>query len=845
MATITTTIKEPKTFQQIQDQQNELEKKSALESLNNNISKLINAINERDTKRETEQDRQLKMNQLELSRLQLRRAQLGLAKDEKYYQEYSNKWQSKNNFGTSIGLDHGTSVGLGAIGVSALTGGALNPVIVKQLLFPIVTPLINATKALATFPGLIPMLFRKIGGKSSSAIASDPDRKLHGKLDQILGAIKDKTKSSKAKEEKEQSMLSKFLNALLLGAAGMFAASELLGGADGVIINTLKDYGPAMIAGYALGGWKGALVGLGIQLFGEAIGAIKSDKPAPNLVDSAFDHIKALLPTELQGEFTEQQFKGMVGGLILGGTKGAVVGFALGTQTIRLAIGKIAQGKFDELYTDLSDNIDELKKDTIFESVPSDSILGAISGGIIGSRFGWKGLMIGSILGAVGGFAWDRYKNANLPEQNGFHSEFNPSTLNWELANLGKTWSDFDQEARDSLEQEIKDKKRKGYTKEERLAYTKQLIERAYAEKGVSREGKGFWEATGDYIKQSFVENPIETTIMAGGLMTAAYGLLKSATTHTATSISKLIPNTALSPETMSWIKAGLFVAVAGLIQQATNRVNVEYENRMKTEEGIFKTASDNLFEMGVKAVKDGRFLDAADSFWQGTFAYATEKSLQIIDRITKDRTISDVKQNLNEIKEKVKESNEIKKGYEEGKVSEEDYLATVMVDDMFTSAQIKTAVSDIKGLLKQKGYMKRENYGLFDLLHRSVLNEEMKNEIMKKEGFTEEFFNFLQEALRGNIDFSNEEQIGYLSDYGIKIIDERNEQKIKQIREKQEQEDYVAKKLRQDSERANIEMNEREKENEKKQQPPLVIGDQSSNNEFSGPTSHGLDKFD
>lgn len=633
MATITTTIREPKTFQQIQDQQNELGKNQTLESLNNNISKLIKAITDRDEKRETEQDRQLKMNQLELSKLQLRRAQLGLAKDEKYYSDYSRKWSEKNNFGTSIGLDRNTSGNIGAVGVSALTAGALNPVIVKNLLFPIMTPLMNVTKALATFPGLLPGLFRRSSGKSSSAIASDPDRKLHGKLDQILGAIKDKTKSSKAKEEKEQSMLSKFLNALLLGAAGMFTASKLLGGASNSVINTLEKYGPAMIAGYALGGWKGALVGLGIQLFGEAIGLIEGDDSKPDLIKDGFAEIKKLLPSGLKDKFTESQFKGMVGGFILGGTKGALLGFALGTETIQNAISKISEGKFDELYIDLSDNIDALKKDTIFESVPSDSILGAISGGIIGSRFGWKGLMIGSILGAVGGFAWDRYKNANLPEQYGFHSEFNPSTLNWELANLGKTWSDFDQEARDSLEQEIKDKKRKSYTQEERLAYTKTLIEQAYKEKGVSKEGKSFWEATGDYAKQAFVENPVETSIIAGGTMAAAYGLLNSATTRTANLANELITKTGLSPKIKSFIKGGLMFAAAEMIQQATNRVNEEYEKRMTTEEGIFKSASDNLFEMGIKAVKDGRFMDAADSFWQGTFAYATEISMDLMDR--------------------------------------------------------------------------------------------------------------------------------------------------------------------------------------------------------------------
>ncbi len=330
MATITTTIREPKTFQQIQDQQNELGKNQTLESLNDNISKLIKAITDRDQKRETEQDRQLKMNQLELSKLQLRRAQLGLAKDEKYYSDYSRKWSEKNNFGTSIGLDRNTSDNIGAIGVSALTAGALNPVIVKNLLFPIMTPLMNVTKALATFPGLLPGLFHRTSGKSSSAVASDPDRRLHGKLDQILGAIKDKTKSSKAKEEKEQSMLSKFLNALLLGASGMFVASEMLGGGEGVVMQTLKDYGPAMIAGFALGGWKGALVGLGIQLGAEALGIIKTDsKETPNIITDALRAVNGFIEPIFGFELEENEFKGIAAGLMLGGVKGAALGYAI------------------------------------------------------------------------------------------------------------------------------------------------------------------------------------------------------------------------------------------------------------------------------------------------------------------------------------------------------------------------------------------------------------------------------------------------------------------------------------------------------------------------------------
>lgn len=782
MATITTTIREPKTFQQIQDQQNELGKNKTLESLNDNISKLIKAITDRDQKRETEQDRQLKMNQLELSKLQLRRAQLGLAKDEKYYSDYSRKWSEKNNFGTSIGLDKNTSGNIGAIGVSALTAGALNPVIVKNLLFPIMTPLMNVTKALATFPGLLPGLFHRTSGKSSSAVASDPDRRLHGKLDQILGAIKDKTKSSKAKEEKEQSMLSKFLNALLLGASGMFVASEMLGGASNSVINTLKKYGPAMIAGYALGGWKGALVGLGIQLFGEAIGLIEGDDSTPDLIKDGFAEIKNLLPSGLKDKLTEPQFKGMVGGFILGGTKGALIGFALGTETIQKAISKISEGKFDELYIDLSDNIDALKKDTIFESVPSDSILGAISGGIIGSRFGWKGLMIGSILGAVGGFAWDRYKNANLPEQYGFHSEFNPSTLNWELANLGKTWSDFDQEARDSLEQEIKDKKRKNYTKEERLAYTKQLIERAYAEKGVSREGKGFWEATGDYIKKSFVENPVETLATAGGIAlltsTTATKLLSGTIRGLGKTARGLIQTSGAGSQLASLVTGLVLLWIAKGLYNANGEIDKEYNEELFKEENKGKQASEILNEIRNRAIENGEISKAIMASVQGLGASIAEffhpdkeKLLEI------KRTTLKYNRDFHQSGQKYIIGQDEFERYKESAI---DYLGSLIGhDDLLAKIDREGAFTGNKIWIDERFLPLLESIGFnpTDIQKYNEIENKNPKEITKEEKLFQE--NLL-------------DKIGKVSkdDKGVFIINQQNEEKINKEEKKQREEE-------------------------------------------------------
>lgn len=444
MATITTTIREPKTFQQIQDQQNELGKNQTLESLNNNISKLIKVITDRDEKRETEQDRQLKMNQLELSKLQLRRAQLGLAKDEKYYSDYSRKWSEKNNFGTSMGLDKNTSGNLGAIGVSALTAGALNPVIVKQLLFPIMTPLMNVTKALATFPGLFPGLFRRSSGKSSSAIASDPDRKLHGKLDQILGAIKDKARGNKKEKEEQEGLLSKLLKMLILGAAGLSLVGAALGGEEGLVKNTLIEHGKAMLAGFVLGGWKGALVGLALDVFAKTTGIIPKETDKPTIIDVAANNARQKIEEWTGIKINEDQFNLAIAGMMIAGPKGMLVGYLLGNETVKNTIISLKTEGIKGLKTLADREILNAAKGTAFEGIPPDVIEGAIVGGAFGSIAGIQGFVAGALLGAVGGFVWDRYKNLNTMKEEGINTHFDWSKFDYVIDGTdGKTYSDF------------------------------------------------------------------------------------------------------------------------------------------------------------------------------------------------------------------------------------------------------------------------------------------------------------------------------------------------------------------------------------------------------------------
>lgn len=610
MATITTTIKEPKTFQQIQDQENELGKTEAMERLNENVAKLIQTINEKEKKKETEQDRQLKMNQLELSKLQLRRAQLGLAKDEKYYQDYSRKWNEKNNLGTSIGLSKNAGSGLGALGVSALTGGLINPVIVKQVLFPMFNPLVNATKAIASFPGLLPMLFRRVSGKTSSAVASDPDKRLHGKLDQILGAIKDKTKSSKAKEEKEQSMLSKLLNTVLLGALGFTALNTILDGETGVIGNTLKEHGKAMLAGFVLYGWKGALVGLALDVFAKETGIIPKETDKPTILDitaeNAVSTIKQLLGKEGKNfPLTKEQFKLAMAGLMFAGPKGMLVGYLLGNKVVKNAINAFNTNGLSGLQDVVEDQIDKLKEGTILERIPSKAIEGAIVGASLGIKGGPKGFLIGALLGAAGGFVWDRYINANTPEEHGIHTQFNPEKFDWDIAGLDKTWTQFRKEAKEDLK-----KKKIKLTTKNIDRRTSELIRAQLEAEGKSNVAKGFSEVMFDYGKKKIAENPIETMAAAGGiaLLTSgvAEGLLGGTIRKMGNAAKSLITTDGSGAKLASLVNGLVLLWIAKGLWDANGEVNKQYEEELFEEENRGKEASEILKGIKDKAIENG-----------------------------------------------------------------------------------------------------------------------------------------------------------------------------------------------------------------------------------------------
>jgi len=468
MATITTTIKEPKTFQQIQDEQTQLGKEKALEDLNNNIAKLIQTINKKSEKELTADEKKIKANQLELSRLQLQRAQLGLANDQKHYSEYSQKYSRTHGVGSSIGVDQNTRDNTTAIALSAVTGGMLNPVVVKQVLLPPLKVMTNAVGGIVK--ALAPS--RRISGKSSSAIEDNEGKKLNKKLDDILGAIKNKTKSSKPKDTERQSFFSKALGFIsgiagtiggllidaLKGAIGAYLAiklgekigpwlKEVLAGKIGgenadVLVNTMQAYLPSMAAGLAIAGWKGAVAGLAVHLLGESIGVIKTKVQGPTLIDIGAEKLNELLEP-LGITLSPEQFKGVVGGFALAGPKGALLGLALGTESLRNAVSTIKNYGFGTFLKEVDLTVEESTKGTPLENVPSETIEGAIAGGLIGSKFGIKGLLIGALLGAAGGFVWDRIKNRNIPRNAGIDTEFSFSKMNWVVSGTDKTFDDF------------------------------------------------------------------------------------------------------------------------------------------------------------------------------------------------------------------------------------------------------------------------------------------------------------------------------------------------------------------------------------------------------------------
>lgn len=807
MATITTTIKEPKTFQQIQDQQRELGKEEALENLNNNIAKLIKTINDKSEKKITDDERQLKANQLALSKLQLRRAQLGLAKDEKSYSDYSVKYNSSHGIGSSIGVSQNSRDNAAAIALSAMTAGALNPVIIKELLLP---PLKMMTR---TVTGVSKALFsglssagRRISGKTSSATEPDNEGKLHRKLDDILGAIKNKTKSSQKTEEKKEGFFSKALGALaglagtvgrvlisaLKGALGAYLAIKLgekigpfvenflskIVGEDAakVLVNTMQAYIPSMAAGYMIAGWRGAVAGLAFHLLGEAVGIIKTKVNGPTLIDVGADKVNELLkPFGLN--LTTEQFKGVVGGFALAGPKGAVLGFALGTEIVQKAIKRIQDHDYAGIIEDIDDSISNLKKGTPFESVSNDAIKGAIAGGIIGGKFfGFKGLILGAILGAAGGFIWNRYKNANDPSKFGLNTQFDPSKLDWNIAGLDKTWSQFREEAKDNLRKDGIKLTSKNI--DEKAA---QLINEQLKREGKSNEAKSFSEVMVDHVTDKIQEHPLLTTGIVAGTGLAAVGIstaekilttgVKALGKAAKSSISTLANGAQLA----SLVKGIVLLWIAKGLWDANNEVNSNYENEVLKSENRDKEASEILKDLRNRALEQGKIGEAVMATVQGIGANVTEVALKIFEGTDKEKKYA---QQLSYWTE----------DYENHDPNEFDLL------DKYQKAQ-QAANSSILLLQNRRKeftsindrWFAKDDYLLNEkdvILNKMLSMEEIRrfNEIQQKEKITDEEAEFLVQMSKkiGTID--NKDGVW-------KITNEKQQENIEKTKQKTEEE--------------------------------------------------------
>ena len=230
MATITTTIKEPKTFQAIQEEEQQLGNNKLVENINKNIEKLVEISQNKREVKEDELDKQLKRNNLELSKLQIKKAQYGLAREEKAFSRPSAN-SNQSSITKSLGMSQSDTTSLGAVALGALTG--INPAVLKTMkdtlhIDKVLTaPLKMAVGGLKSLGNMF-QSSNRISGKTSTSIDDEPkDERLYDKLEEILSAIKEKSGTNKEEKESKPSKFKDFLKKLLLGALGAVALAKV------------------------------------------------------------------------------------------------------------------------------------------------------------------------------------------------------------------------------------------------------------------------------------------------------------------------------------------------------------------------------------------------------------------------------------------------------------------------------------------------------------------------------------------------------------------------------------------------------------------------------------------
>lgn len=276
------------------------------------------------------------------------------------------------------------------LAISAITGGAINPIIAKTLkMHKLVEYSMRGIVGLINWKGLGRgwMGKNEWESRSNSALKKEQEntptfRKLDDIHKAVLGINANKNDPL---EKKKKTGLADFLTSLgtigklLLAAATGFGTMAILN-SDG-IGSKVKDFLAGAIPGLVFGGIRGAILG-GLFTLGTG-----------QLTEWWNDFAqRAGLNAEIDKNLTRYIVSGAITGLGLGGIHGALLGAAIGS------IGYLIFGKPKEFET-------EAQREAFENSRITAAIIG---GAVFGLKVGGiKGAFVGALIGGAGAFFWN------------------------------------------------------------------------------------------------------------------------------------------------------------------------------------------------------------------------------------------------------------------------------------------------------------------------------------------------------------------------------------------------------------------------------------------------------
>lgn len=289
--------------------------------------------------------------------------------------EKRNKEVYKENNLYKAGMDIKSQSGgmASSVAIAALTGGLINPVIAHTLGIDKVIP-----ATLKYFGRSLGNLFtpkEKTPTHSKyGAIAKDTDKnekllKSVNNIDKTLVDLASRPTQVKEAKKKEKGILGKLWD----GVTGLFGA---IGGIGGLLRNSLLAIAPMLV--YKL------LPNLKTFI---------SDKVSNFFEDKGFSKDTA----KGAGDLVSDMLPGAIAGFTLGGFKGALIGAGLSAGTMFI------KRKWDEWH-------DNAEKDATpskigpFETATVEAMIG---GAAVGSLFGFKGMVIGALVGLAGKKLYD------------------------------------------------------------------------------------------------------------------------------------------------------------------------------------------------------------------------------------------------------------------------------------------------------------------------------------------------------------------------------------------------------------------------------------------------------